>query len=215
MTRLRVDPGDPEPAHLAEAAASIRAGAIVGYPTDTLYGLAADPRNARSIDRLFEVKRRPTERAVPLIAGDAAAARAAGQWSPLAETLASGFWPGPLALLVVAAADLTAGVHGGTGRVAVRVPACLLACRLAALAGGLITATSANVSGEPPTADPADVARLESTGLDVLLDGGPSPGGPPSTIVDATGSVPALVRPGAVPWGRVLEFLDIARFRRG
>jgi L-threonylcarbamoyladenylate synthase len=208
MIRLLVDPREPDPARIADAAATIRGGGIVAYPTDTLYGLAADPRNPRAIVRLFRVKDRPADRAIPLIAADHAAAAQAGRLTPRMRTLARHFWPGPLTLLVRADARLAPAVHSERRLVGVRVPDSVVARALARAAGGLITATSANRSGAAPTALPNELQELEGSGLDLLLDAGPAPGGSPSTIVDITAEPPLLVRPGAVPWERVLEFLD-------
>jgi L-threonylcarbamoyladenylate synthase len=208
MIRLLVDPNHPDPRRIAEAAAVIRRGGIVAYPTDTLYGLAADPRDPRAVARLFAVKSRPLERAIPLIAADDATAGLAGRFAPRTRMLARHFWPGPLTLLVSADARLVPAVHGERRLVGVRVPDSVVARALALAAGGLITATSANRSGAAPTADPEDLHPLAASGLDALLDGGPAPGGPPSTIVDVTAEPPLLVRAGAVPWERVLEFLD-------
>jgi L-threonylcarbamoyladenylate synthase len=208
MKRLIVDPRRPEPAAIAEAAAVIRDGGIVAYPTDTLYGLAADPRDPRAVARLFAVKGRPADRAVPVIAADERAAAEAGRLAGRTRALARHFWPGPLTLLVRADARLAPAVHSESRLVGVRVPDSVVACALALRAGGLITATSANRSGAGATADPNDLEALAACGLDLLLDAGPAPGGPPSTIVDATAELPLLVRPGAVAWERVLEFLN-------
>jgi L-threonylcarbamoyladenylate synthase len=210
MQRLFVDSGYPDPALVAQAAAVVRQGGIVAYPTDTLYGLAADPRDPRAVARLFAVKERPSDHAIPLVAADEAAAAQAGRLTPLTLKLAARFWPGPLTLLVRADERLAPAVHGGTRLVGVRVPDSRVARALARAAGGLITATSANRSGAAATADPDDLERLGASGLDLLLDAGLAPGGPPSTIVDVTAEPPLLVRPGAVPWERVLEFLDVA-----
>ena len=208
MLHLTVDPSRPDPRALVRAAAIIERGGVVAYPTDTLYGLAADPRQPSAIDRLRAVKARPAERAIPLIAADVADVTFAGALTPLAGRLAHAFWPGPLTLLLPAAAGLAEGVTSGTGTVGVRVPASEVARALARAAGGLITSTSANRSDEPATCEPRDLVRLAQWGLDALVDAGASPGGQPSTIVDATGAQPRLVRPGAVPWDRVLEFLE-------
>jgi L-threonylcarbamoyladenylate synthase len=210
MIRLLVDPRQPDASSIARAAAAIRAGGIVAYPTDTLYGLAADPRDPRAIAGLFRVKGRPDDRPIPLVAADDEAAAQAGRFTTLTRALAERFWPGPLTLLVRADESLAPAVHAGTRLVGVRVPDSIVARELARAAGGLITATSANRSGAPATADPRAVEGLADAGLDVLLDGGPAPGGPPSTMVDVTAEPPLLVRAGAVPWARVLEFLDAA-----
>ena len=208
MIRLLVDPLRPDPAPIAAAAAVIRGGGIVAYPTDTLYGLGADPRDPGAVARLFAVKQRPAERAIPLIAGDEPAAEGAGRFTARTRLLARHFWPGPLTLLVAADARLAPAVPSDIRLVGVRVPDSVVARALALAAGGLITATSANRSGAAPTADPNELHMLAGSGLDLLLDAGQAPGGLPSTIVDVTAEPPLLVRPGAVPWERVLEFLD-------
>jgi L-threonylcarbamoyladenylate synthase len=208
MKRLIVDPRRPDPTAIAEAAAVVRDGRIVAYPTDTLYGLAADPRDSRAVARLFALKGRAAERAIPLIACDEHAAARAGWLTGRARALARHFWPGPLTLLVKADARLAPTVHSESRLVGVRVPDSAVARALALAAGGLITATSANRSGAGATADPDALQALAAHGLDLLLDAGPAPGGPPSTIVDVTAEPPLLVRPGAVAWERVLEFLS-------
>jgi L-threonylcarbamoyladenylate synthase len=210
MTRLLVDPRQPSAASIERAAAVIRAGGIVAYPTDTLYGLGVNPRDPRAVASLFHVKGRQVDRAIALVAADQSAAAQAGRFTALTRALAERFWPGPLTLLVQVDDSLAPAVHGGTRLVGVRVPDAIVARDLARAAGGLITATSANRSGAPATADPRVVEDLAGSGLDLLLDGGAAPGGPPSTIVDVTAEPPLLVRAGAVPWERVLEFLDAA-----
>ena len=163
--------------------------ASVALPTDTLYGLAADPFRADAVARVFLVKGRMADRALPLIAADAdqVAARL-GPLPPNGARLAEKFWPGPLTLLVPAPAALAREVTGGTGRVGVRVPAHEIARAICRGPDGPITATSANRSGQPATADPGEVERTLGDDVDLLIDAGPTPGGAPSTIVDVTGS---------------------------
>ncbi|MDE3156971.1 MAG: threonylcarbamoyl-AMP synthase [Acidobacteriota bacterium] len=209
MLVRRIDPDNPDPDILAEAAGLIERGGIVACATDTLYGLLADPTNANAIVRLFDIKGRPGDRAVPLIAADAA--QVAAQIGPLPGSgpqLAARWWPGPLSLLVPAGPFVVPGVHGGTGRVAVRVPAQAVARGLCRMVGRPLTATSANRSGEPPAATAAEVRAQLDESLSLLLDAGPAPGGPPSTIVDVTGRAPTLVRAGAIPWEHVLRSLE-------
>ena len=195
MQRLVADPRSVQ-----VAAEVIAAGGVVALPTDTLYGLAADPFRADAVARLFAVKGRASERALPLIAADLEQIVShLGSLPPMGRCLAEKFWPGPLTLLIGAPAALAADVTGGTGRVGVRVPAqnrCR-ACRRP------LTATSANLSGEPPSSDPDEVERTIGARIDLLLDAGRAPGGQPSTIVDVTGSAPRLVRAGALRWDEV------------
>ena len=187
----------------------IHAGGVVGMPTDTFYGLAADPFRADAVARVFAAKGRPAELALPLIAADPAQVEALiGGLPPMARALAGRFWPGPLTLVLAAPPTIAAEVTGGGGTVGVRVPAHDVACALCRACGRVLTATSANVSGEPASADPDEVERAIGSRIDLLLDAGRTAGGSPSTIVDATGSTPRLVRAGAIAWDEVLACLD-------
>jgi L-threonylcarbamoyladenylate synthase len=204
MIRVVVNRTEPEPALLDRAAAVIREGGLVALPTDTLYGLAADPFNAAAVRRVFLVKGRTLARALPLVAADVP--QIGSQLGPLplmAVALAERFWPGPLTMLVPASDALAADVTGGTGRVGVRVPAHPVARGLCRACRSVLTATSANLSGQPASNDPDDVARSLGSEVDILLDAGTAPGGPSSTIVDVTGVELRLVRAGAIPWEEV------------
>jgi len=208
MLEFRVEAGRPDRHSLLRAAAILRDGGIVAYPTDTLYGLAAHPASAAAMAQLYRIKGRSVDLAIPLIASGLGQIEAAGGvLDPASRRLAAAFWPGPLTLVIPAWPQLDARVHAGRGTVAVRVPDHPVACLLADACGCPITSTSANRSGEPATLDPEAVRAALGGVLDGLIDAGPSPGGPPSTIVDASGAVPMLIRAGAVPWDRVLECL--------
>ena len=209
MVEFRVEAGRPDRRALAGAAALVRAGGVLAYPTDTLYGLAADPGNAAAMAQLYRIKGRPVELAIPLIASGVPQIEAAGGvLTPLARRLAAAFWPGPLTIVLPAWPGLDVRVHAGLHTVAVRVPDHAVARMLAEACGWPITSTSANVSGEPATRFPRDVRDSLGGSLDALVDAGPSPGGAPSTIVDLAGGTPRMVRAGAVPWERVLESLQ-------
>lgn len=208
MERLTVSPTDPRPDALTRAAECLLRGRLVLFPTDTLYGLAADPRNARAVALVYRAKGRGTAQALPLIAADIEQVEiAAVRLSPLTRRLAERFWPGPLTLVVDAAPAIDASVHGGTGTVAIRVPDHAVARGLAGCLGFAVVSTSANRSGAPAVST-ADAAVAEmGNDVDLVLDGGPTAGGEPSTIVDARANPPRLVRAGAVPFPRVLEAL--------
>ncbi len=202
VTAVTIAPGD-----LAPAVSALRRGGIVAFPTDTFYGLAADPRSADAVRKIFDLKRRAPDQPLPLIASGAdQILDHVGEMTPLALRLASHAWPGPLTLIIPASPRLCDAVHLSTGFVAVRVPDDAVALALASTAGHAITSTSANISGDPPSATPERVIASFGSGLDVLIDSGATPAGLPSTIVDASGNVPRLVRAGAIPWERVLEF---------
>ena len=208
MIRLCVDPHSPDPALLARAAAVIEAGGLVALPTDTLYGLAVNPFDAAAVQRVFLVKGRPADFPLPLVAADLNQVRSTvGPLPAMAEALAARFWPGPLTLLVPAPQALPRDLTAGTSRVGIRVPAHAVPRKLCEACGSLLTATSANPSGQAATGDPGVVAATLGRHLDVLVDAGRTSGGLASTIVDATGPAPRLVRVGAVAWEHVLECL--------
>ena len=209
MIRLRVDPKHVTAAVLMPAISALRSGGVVAFPTETFYGLAVDPRLTFAVTKLFELKGRLADQPIPLIAASMQQViERVGTITPLAKRLAARGWPGPLTLIIPASAELSADIHLSTGRVAVRVPDDSIARALASQAGHAITSTSANRSGKAPASTADSVVAAFGEEIDVLIDAGPTPGGLPSTIVDATGSNPVLVRAGAIPWDRVLEFLD-------
>jgi L-threonylcarbamoyladenylate synthase len=198
-----------DPATLAAACRRLRDGGVVVVPTDTSYGLAADPTSADAVRVIFEIKGRPAEAALPLIAASLAQVEAwAGPLDPRTRRVAEACWPGPLSVIVDAPSSVVATVHGGRGTVAIRVPANAVAQALCAAWGAPLTATSANVSGEPPAIDVKDLGALAADRRVFVLDGGRLAGEPSSTIVDARRDPPILVRAGTIAWDRVLKLLD-------
>lgn len=189
---------------IERAVGVLRDGGVVAYPTDTLYGLAVDPRRDDAVEKLFAVKGRDLSAAIPLIAADLAQAELVVEFGDTERRLARAFWPGPLSIVAPVKHGVSRMVLAGRSSVAVRVPAHRVAADLAAAFGFCITSTSANLSGEPATADPAVVTRTLAGRIDFVLDEGPAPGGPPSTIVEVCEGRPTLVREGAVAWERVL-----------
>lgn len=194
---------------LADAVAAIRAGGLVGMPTETVYGLAADATDPAAIARIFESKGRPSDH--PLIV-HFADAEDLDQWvpgaSPTARFLASTCWPGPLTLIVPRGDRLPASVAGGRDTVGVRVPAHPLARELIRLAGVPLAAPSANRFGavSPTTADHvrSDLGDL----VDIVIDGGQCPVGVESTIVDTTVDPVQVLRAGAVTIDQLQSLLD-------
>jgi len=205
MLTLTTLPDAPDPAVIDAAVRMLRAGGVVAYPTDTLYGLAVDPRLDAAAGRLFDIKGRAEGQAIPLVAADLHQALAAGVFSPRALRLARTFWPGPLTLVVRAHPGLSPYVLAGGTTIGIRVPAHPVARALAARLGGPITATSANPSGRPPAAAAGALDPGVTAALDAVLDAGPAPGGLPSTLVDVTSADVRLLRAGAVAWERVLR----------
>lgn len=191
---------------MALAVVALRDGQVVAFPTDTLYGLAADPRSEKALDRLFALKGREADRRVALIAAHYDQADAVGEFNDAARRLAERFWPGPLTLLVQSRPGVSERSRSANGLIGIRVPDHAVARALAEVFGHAVTATSANRTGEPARSAPDQVAAALPS-IDVLVDAGPSPGGPPSTMVQADGEAVQLIREGALPWSRVLEFL--------
>ncbi len=205
MKRLSMVPPQLRGREIAEAVEVLRAGGIVAYPTDTLYGLAVDPRREDAVARLFRAKGRAPASAVALIAAALDQVCAAGELGPEHLRLAAAFWPGPLTMVVPAHSAIARSALGGGSTVGIRVPAHPVARALAYAHGYCITATSANRSGEPPASSADEVASAMATEIDLLLDAGPSPGGLPSTLIEWCAGEFVLRRAGAIAWDRVLK----------
>src|SRR5262245_55761008 len=207
MTRLFVSATDPESGAIAAAAEVLRAGGVVAFPTDTLYGLAVDPRRSDAVERLFLLKGRDLTVAVPLIAASLGQALAAANLGPRERRAAATFWPGPLSIVAEANVCVAPNALAGGKTVAIRVPAHTVALQLANAFGFPITATSANRSGQP-AADSPDSVVASLPDVELLLDAGRAPGGAPSTIIVFDTAGPVLVRAGAIAWERVLKSLQ-------
>jgi L-threonylcarbamoyladenylate synthase len=201
----------------AEAARVLAAGGLVAVPTDTVYGIAVALATPGGIERLFAAKSRPPDKAIALLLADPDQAREIGELSPGAAALASAFWPGGLTLVVPRRTDrplpaaLTGGelAPGAIPTVGLRVPA-HDAPRALARAVGPLPTTSANRSGEPEARDADELEALLGTALDLVIDGGPSAGGPASTVVDCTGPEPIVRRAGAIPVEAISRCLEMA-----
>jgi L-threonylcarbamoyladenylate synthase len=187
------------PGAVERAVAALRRGEVVAFPTDTVYGLGAHAFLPEAVARLYTIKARPREQAIPLLLPEAAAMEAVCDEVPaLAWALASRFWPGGLSLVLPRAALVPAVVTAGGPTVAVRVPDDE---RVRALCLGLeapLAATSANRHGQPPPVTAGGVVAALGGRLSLILDGGPCPGGVPSTVLDLTVSPPAILRPGPI-----------------
>jgi len=185
------------------AAEVLRRGGMIAYPTETFYGLGALARDPAAVERLARAKGRPDDKPLPLLAADRAQVEEVAVLAGAAARLADAFWPGPLTLVLPARPGLPAAVTAGTGTVGIRVPGSEVARALALAAGGALVSTSANAAGEPPPARAGDLSPALAARLDGVLDGGPTPGGLPSTVVALEGEGIRLVREGAVPFGAV------------
>jgi L-threonylcarbamoyladenylate synthase len=193
----------PSAENIERAASLLRSGRIVSFPTETVYGLGADARNAEALSRLFAVKRRPAEHPLIVHIADAAAmARWARAVPAGARALADAFWPGPLTLILPRASDVPEAVTGGQDSVGLRVPAHPVAQALlrgfAALGGDGVAAPSANRFGRVSATTAQHVADDFGDEVALILDGGPCHHGIESTIVSFVNDEAVLLRPGAL-----------------
>lgn len=191
---------------MAETVAALRAGQVVAIPTDTVYGLAVDPFRAGATDRLFALKRRPTDVALPVLVADQdqALSLAAGV-SDTARRLMARYWPGPLTLVLDRNPDVAADLGANQATIGLRCPDHRFVRALCAAAGPLAV-TSANLHGQPTLPTAADVATTFGDAVALVLDGGPC-AGQPSTVVDCTGEAPKLLREGRIPWEEITAAL--------
>lgn len=195
---IKIDPARPDDAFARCREVTSRGGVVV-YPTDTVYGLGADPSNPEAVKRIFQIKGRQPDQPILLLLKDAADVPLwAEEVNPEAARLMDRYWPGPLTLVFKAREDVLPLLTAGTATIGLRVPGNNVTRRLLAFLGIALTGTSANQSGrESPRTTQQAVAAVGDL-VDLILDAGDSPGGKPSTIVDVTGRHPRIIREGAV-----------------
>lgn len=187
------------PCTVEDAVAALRRGDVIGLPTETVYGLAADAANPAAVARVFALKGRPADHPLIVHLGDVAQLDAWARAVPAAaRTLAARFWPGPLTLVLPRAAPVLDAVTGGQDTVALRMPAHPLARAVLAAFGGGLAAPSANRFGRISPTRPEHVRAEFGDAVPCILDGGPCAVGIESTIVDLSGSTPRILRPGAI-----------------
>jgi L-threonylcarbamoyladenylate synthase len=180
---------------------------LVAFPTDTVYGLGALAFDREAVESIYPAKERPAEKAIPVLIGDLRdLARVASDVPPLAMELARHFWPGPLTLVVPKHADLP-GAVSALPTVGVRIPDHAIARGLLQAAGPMAV-TSANRSGQPSPSSAAEVVAQLGGRIPLVLDGGLTPGGAASTVVDCTGPEPILLREGPIPLAELLRRLQ-------
>ncbi|MCL2149458.1 MAG: L-threonylcarbamoyladenylate synthase [Dehalococcoidia bacterium] len=186
-------------AELARAVAILNKGGVVAFPTDTVYGLGALADNPVAICRVFEIKERPLTQALPLLVADIAQAASVVHTVPaVAQLLMEHFWPGALTLVLPCATWVPKMITAGGSTVAVRVPAHPLTLALMEAVGRPLVGTSANVHGLPSPVTAEEVRAQLSDRVDFIIDGGRTPGGIESTIVDMTVSPPQILRHGMI-----------------
>jgi len=190
-----------------QAVSILRDGGLVIAPTETFYGIIGDAWSQKAVDRIVRLKEREFGNPIPLIAGDTiTVSKSASSIPPLFKPLADAFWPGPLTLVLKAAKGFPDGVTAGTGSIGIRIPAQSPALDLAKFFRGPLTATSANFPGMPPARSIKQLHEDLVKAVDLVIDGGWTPGVKPSTVLNLTTDPPELIRSGILGT-KVIDFL--------
>ena len=186
----------------------LQAGSLVAFPTDTVYGVGAVAFNGKAVEAIYTAKDRPIEKAIPVLIGDGEdITKAASEVPSMARKLAERYWPGPLTIIVPKHFDLPDSVSA-TNTVGVRVPDHIAARRLLSAAGPMAV-TSANISGQPSPSTAEEVFMQLNGRIALILDGGKTPGGVPSTVVDCTGTKPTVIREGPISLQDILTITGL------
>ena len=188
----------------------LRQGGLVAFPTDTVYGLGAGAGLPQAVERVYQVKQRPRDRALPLLLADISQiSEVAAPVPQVAWLLARAFLPGALTLVLPKSKSVPDIITGSGNTVAVRVPAHPVPVALARGLGTPIVGTSANISGQPISLTAEEVSVQFGDKIDMIIDGGQCPGGRESTVVDVTGEVPVVLREGAISKEELRQVCEI------
>ena len=195
----KINPHNPDPSVIQDAAALIRKGGVMAFPTRCLYGLGADAFNPDAVNRIFEIKQRPAKNPILILIDDPNRLKSlVTHISEAAKAISKRFWPGRVTLVFNASAKVPDTLTAGTGKIGIRLAGHPVAAALARAIQGPITGTSANVSGFPGCHQIEDLQPTVTKQLDLILDAGPLKGGRGSTVVDVTGNIPRVLREGVV-----------------
>ncbi len=196
---LKINPENPEADFVAEAAEVLKRGGLVAFPTETVYGLGGNGLDAEACKKIYEAKGRPSDNPLILHISQISELRPiVGEIPPVGEALMEAFWPGPLTMIFPKSELVPLSVTGGLDTVAVRFPTHPVALAIIRKAGLPIAGPSANSSGKPSPTRASHVEFDLSGKIDMIVDGGASQWGLESTIVDVSGDVPVILRPGAI-----------------
>ena len=196
---ISINPKRPEHPFIEQVVDVLIAGGIIGYPTETIYGIGCSAFDAEAVERIYRLKGRDRQKTMILIAGDIVQVSELVKSIPVsAEKLIDSFWPGPLTLIFEASSRLHEFAFGKSKTIAVRIPDCTICLELIRETGFPLVSTSANISGQDAAVAAQQVAEAFGDQLDVIIDGGPSPERAPSTLVDITRTPARIVRRGAI-----------------
>ena len=201
----KINPENPGADLIQDAAAVIRQGGVIAFPTRCLYGLGADAFNPEAVSRIFKIKQRPANNPLLILIDDPKRLeRLVTHISVAAKDIAEQFWPGRVTLVLEASAQVPDYLTAGSGKIGIRLAGHPVAAALAGATLGPLTGTSANVSGSPGCHQIRDLMPEVTEKLDLILDAGPLKGGRGSTVVDVTGKVPRVLREGVVSEKEIL-----------
>lgn len=206
---LKVNPSSPDPLCIDYAADLIRRGHVISFPTDTFYGLAADPFNLYAVEEIFQIKGRSSHKPILLLVPSVEQAEelSSGELPDLFYSLARRFWPGPLTMVIRASRRVPLKITGNTGKVAVRIPRAKVPLALMRCLKMPLTGTSANLAGQPECESAEQVNAWLGERVSLVLDAGDSAVPMPSTIVEVSDSGWKLIREGVIPTDQIADFL--------
>ena len=206
---MKIEPDSPDPVRIDYVAGLIRSGQVIALPTDTFYGLAADPFNLYAVEEIFQMKGRPAYKPLLLLVGSVEMAEelSSGDLPGRFYSLARRFWPGPLTMVIPASRRVPLKITGNTGKVALRLPAARIPVSLVQALEIPLTGTSANPAGMKECASAQEVQQCLGERLRLIVDGGETNTLAPSTIVEVTDQGWRLIREGAIPGEQIAELL--------
>ena len=211
--KLLIDPVNPQPELVMEAARSIKKGGIVLFPTRCLYGLGVDPFNPEAVDRVFKIKQRPYNKPISLLVKDTNELYSLVKHVPFtAKCIMDNFWPGQITIVFEAKSVISAKITAGTGKIGIRIPEHPVAFSLLKEVNGPITGTSANVSEKNGCSAISNLDVHIADKIDVILDAGHLKGGDGSTIIDVTTPFPTILREGCVSAKNIITVLKKSNF---
>ena len=204
---FEVKPNAPSADMMAEAASTIRAGGLVVYPTETVYGLGADAFSSKAVTKIFKIKGRESKKPIPLAVNSIDMARQIAELTPAAKILFTKILPGPLMIVARAKSNVLELITAGTGKVGIRFPDHPVALKLIDFVGGPITSTSANVSSKPAPLTVREALEQIGKEVDIALDAGKCKLGMSSTVVDATTQRLKILRKGPISEEKIKKLL--------
>ena len=213
---MKVSSEKPEAALIAQAVHILKKGGIVAYPTETFYGLGVDGHNEHAIEKVFRIKGRNFKNPIPIIIGNTKdLVTLVVDIQEYSQTLLQRFWPGPLTMVFMASLNVSSLLTASTGKIGIRISRNPIATALATSLTHPITATSANPSGQTECTTASEVIQCIGHDIDMVIDGGPTPGVMGSTILDVTAFPPVILREGVIPASRIFSSIRDSHKNRG